>query len=336
MFNESQTQEIIKLYQSGKTQQELSTIYGCAQGSIFNLLTRNKIKARIGKKITYTDINSSFFKEINCEENAYFLGLLYADGSVQIKNNAYTTTLKLKSDDQIIIEKFRNIMSPSSPVKITTNKGSPTTYSYFRINQKEISDQLEDLGCVPNKSLILEFPTKVPANLIKHFLRGYSDGDGTIYKNKFKNKKTINTIWKIISTKQFCQHTAQILKEKLGVNCSQPLSSPKTNQITTTLWVGGNNQVEKVLDWLYGDATIYLPRKYEKYLEFKRTRANKPYIECKRLNWSLEDKKLIVQLYNDGMSSYKIAERFNASKPSILKILHNYNVTLRPNPIGGR
>jgi hypothetical protein len=166
-------------------------------------------------------------------------------------------------------------MSPSSPIKITKNKGSDTEYSYFRINQKEICYQLEALGCVSNKSLILEFPTTVPNELIHHFLRGYSDGDGCIYKNKLQKTKTskpyINTIWKFVSTKQFCNETAKILKEQLDINCSQSLSRPKTNQITTTLSVGGNLQVMKVLDWLYKNATIYLPRKYEKYLEFKNS-----------------------------------------------------------------
>lgn len=122
---------------------------------------------------------------------------------------------------------------------------------------------------VPKKSLILTFPTQVPTNLIRHFLRGYSDGDGCIYNNHFKNKKTINTIWKIVSTKQFCEQTAEILKEELGINCSQSLSRPKTNQITTVLSVGGNLQSRKVLNWLYQDATIYIPRKYDKYLEFQ-------------------------------------------------------------------
>jgi hypothetical protein len=35
--------------------------------------------------------------------------------------------------------------------------------------------------------------------------------------------------------------------------------------------VGGNLQVKRVLDWLYQDATIYLPRKYDKYIEFTNT-----------------------------------------------------------------
>lgn len=267
-FTQLEIQSVIELYNAGKQQWEIAQELNCEQTTISGILRRNGIKTRVGKKITYADVNTTFFKEINNEENAYFLGFLYADGCVQIKDTRYQVSLKLKSNDQNIIEKFRDIMSPSSPVKITKNKGSENTYSYFRINQKEVCEQLISHGCVPNKSLILEFPATVPNELIRHFLRGYSDGDGTIYKNHFKNKKTINTIWKFVSTKQFCQQTAKILKEQLGVNCSQSLSRPKTNQITTALSVGGNLQVKKVLDWLYQDITIYLPRKYEKYLEF--------------------------------------------------------------------
>lgn len=256
-------QEIIRLYRSGKSQQEIANIISCSQTNISHILRRNSVTPRNNGNQKYYDINTTFFKEINSETSAYFLGFLCADGNVQTANTAYCVTLKLKSDDQIILEKFRDIMSPSSSVKITGGK-----YSYFRVNQKEICDQLISHGCVPNKSLILEFPTTIPNELIRHFLRGYSDGDGTIYQNRFKNKKTINTIWKIISTKQFCEQTAKLLKEELDINCSQSLSRPQTNKITTTLSVGGNLQVRKVLDWLYKDATIYLPRKYDKYREF--------------------------------------------------------------------
>jgi len=271
IFTQHDIQLAIDLYNTGKQQWEVAKELNCSQVSVSNILRKQGIKTRIGKKITYTDINTSFFKKINSEESAYFLGFLYADGNVQINNTAYCITLKLKSNDQMIIEKFRDIMSPSSPIKITKNKGSENTYSYFRINQKEICEQLISHGCGPNKSLILEFPTTISRELTHHFLRGYSDGDGTIYKNHFKNKKTINTIWKFVSTKQFCNETAKILKEQLGISCSQSLSRPETNKITTTLSVGGNLQVIKALDWIYKDATIYLPRKYDKYLEFKKS-----------------------------------------------------------------
>ena len=57
------------------------------------------------------------------------------------------------------------------------------------------------------------------------------------------------------------------IENTVNIHCSINLTHPKMNQITTTLSVGGNLQVRKILDWLYQDATIYLPRKYEKYLE---------------------------------------------------------------------
>lgn len=266
-FTQQDIDATISLYINGFSQKEIAIRLNCSQVSISTILIRNKIPTRIGKKIIYNDVNLEFFKNINSEKNAYFLGLLYADGCVQISNTRYQITLKLKSNDQSIIEQFRDIMSPSSPIRISYEK-----YSYFRINQKKICEQLIHHGCVPNKSLILEFPTTVPDELIHHFLRGYSDGDGTIYINHVKNRQGKiydNTIWKFVSTKQFCETAAKILREELDINCSQSLSSPKTNDMTTTLIVGGNLQVRKALDWLYKDATVYLPRKYEKYLEFK-------------------------------------------------------------------
>jgi len=177
-FTSQEIISVIDLYNTGKQQWEIAAQLNCAQTSISGILKRNGITTRIGKKIIYQDVNTSFFKKINSEDNAYFLGLMYADGCVQIKNSAYTMSIKLKSNDQYIIEKFRDIMSPSSPIKISNNE-----YSYFRVNQKEICEQLISHGCVPNKSLILEFPTTVPNELIRHFLRGYSDGDASIYKN---------------------------------------------------------------------------------------------------------------------------------------------------------
>lgn len=264
MLNEIEIKEIIEQYGNGKTQSEIAKKFNCSQTGISAILNRSGIKTRVGKNIKYTDINNQFFKEINSQECAYFLGLLYADGCVQQN----TITLKLKSNDQMIIEKFRDIMSPSSPIKISYGK-----YSYFRINQKEICNQLITLGCIPNKSLILQFPKCVPNNLIHHFVRGYSDGDGTIYKNFIKDKKYCNFIWKITSTKTFCDSLSEILIKELNINCSKSISTPKTNQITTTLSVGGNNQVMKILDWMYNDATVYLPRKYDKYIEFRNYKA---------------------------------------------------------------
>jgi len=291
IFSYHQVNNIILSYNQGKTQNEIAKELNCSQKTISSILIKNKITTRIPKNITYNDININFFNLINSEENAYFLGLLYADGCVQIKNTQYVMTIKLKKEDIIIIEKLRDILSPSSPVKLYDGK-----YSYFRTHQKIICDQLIDLGCVPNKSLKLIFPSFIKPELVRHFIRGYSDGDGTIYKNKLRHG--INFIWKIISTDKFCNSVKEIINKTLNVNCSLSLSCPKTNQITTTLSVGGNRQSKKLLDWLYSDATIYLPRKYEKYQEFNR------YISSsKSMSESKSDTSKLSSISNSNKSS---------------------------------
>jgi hypothetical protein len=39
--------------------------------------------------------------------------------------------------------------------------------------------------------------------------------------------------------------------------------------IANTIRVSGNRQVLILMNWLYKDATIYMERKYQKYLELK-------------------------------------------------------------------
>lgn len=45
---------------------------------------------------------------------------------------------------------------------------------------------LTNLGCFRNKSLTCTFPTFLNASLIRHFIRGYFDGDGCVWIGKRK------------------------------------------------------------------------------------------------------------------------------------------------------
>ena len=42
------------------------------------------------------------------------------------------------------------------------------------------------------------------------------------------------------------------------------------NIITSIILYRGNRRVLKLMDWIYKDATIYLDRKYQKYLNLKQ------------------------------------------------------------------
>jgi hypothetical protein len=236
-----------------------------------NTLKRSGIQRRTTQSYTRKYIsNENFFDIIDTEEKAYVLGFLYADGNNYVKGtHSYEVSIKLQAEDKIILEKFRNLLSPQSQIKIAKDNSTPNLHYLLKINSKKLTEQLTKLGCMQAKSLILQFPTwLVDMKLQQHFIRGYFDGDGSLYAKKPSKTEHIDWGWKITSTGQFCLVVKELLENKLDIHCSISLACPKTNQITTTLSVGGNLQVKKVLDWLYQDATIYLLRKYEKYLEF--------------------------------------------------------------------
>ena len=58
------------------------------------------------------------------------------------------------------------------------NKPKHTAYIMF--SSKKMGEDLVKLGVVPNKTLILKSLPSIPDNLMKHFIRGYIDGDGCI------------------------------------------------------------------------------------------------------------------------------------------------------------
>lgn len=263
---------IISLYQSGKDTYQVAAQCSCSQTFVINTLKMFNIPRRTTQHYTRKYIpNENFFDIIDTEEKAYVLGFLYADGNNY--NNGthnYEVACTLQLNDKYILEKMRNLLSPNTPIKKVFDKSSCSYAWRLKINSKKMTEQLTKLGCVPAKSLILEFPNWLTdIKLQQHFIRGYFDGDGSLYTNQPSKTGHIDWDWQITSTNKFCSIIKEIIESKLNIYFSTKLVNPKTNQITTTISVGGNLQVKKLLDWMYQEATIYLPRKYEKYLEFK-------------------------------------------------------------------
>lgn len=117
-------------------------------------------------------------------------------------------------------------------------------------------------GCIPQKSLILAFPSEeqVPNDLIIPFVRGYIDGDGSIMYGK--NHKTFRL--SILGT----EHFLNTLIEKMNWKKHKYQSAGKAFSIE---WAG--IYTEKYVDSIYQNANIYLDRKYQKYLEIKNAIA---------------------------------------------------------------
>ena len=62
------------------------------------------------------ELNENYFKEINDPNKAYILGFIYADGSINRKNNQLTITIK-KDDEEILLNIISEIYLCDRPIK---------------------------------------------------------------------------------------------------------------------------------------------------------------------------------------------------------------------------
>ena len=261
ILTQEQIDGILSIYNVSKSTNKVIETYHYSNRFIAKVLRENNVSLRKPHEMNRKhDVNEDFFDSIDTEEKAYFLGFLFSDGNVHTKYN--TIALKLQLIDREILERL-SILIMNKVHLYDSQKRNDCTLRFSSLN---IKNKLIALGCVPNKSLKLKFPDIDP-KLYSHFIRGYFDGDGSIIHGKRNDFKA-----NITSTENFCKRTMEIISG--SINLDGRISKDKVmlshgNDITSTLIYAGNRRVEKVLDWLYVGATIYLERKHKKYLELK-------------------------------------------------------------------
>ena len=201
--------------------------------------------------------NVCYFDNIDTEEKAYWLGFLFADGAITKYNTSYDIEFSLKKDDAEHVQKYANA--------IEKYKISKSNYrARCIVGSKHMFETLEKYGCTRKKSLTLKFPDLnifFKKDLIKHFIRGYIDGDGCIsYINKEHTKMCVS----ILGTENFLNG----IQTYLNTNYKLSLNN-KNQNVTKVLTFTGKNAYN-ILKYLYKDATIYLERKYKRYCELCR------------------------------------------------------------------
>lgn len=124
-------------------------------------------------------INDTFFKSIDSEPKAYWLGFLTADGCIT-KSGAIKLTLAHK--DKKHVEAFRNAVGSTHPVKTRRVRLSGKTHKTAGLFVKNSSlvAQLERLGLMPRKSFTIKPCQHIPEHLLRHYWRGVVDGDGHV------------------------------------------------------------------------------------------------------------------------------------------------------------
>lgn len=186
----------------------------------------------------------SLFKNVDSEELAYLLGWIASDGTLQEGD----ICIAIDKSDKDILEKLRDFVCTDIP--IATKKELVS----FSLCSKEVSEDVCSLLKSPpgKKADKVQFPELQREDLKWAFLRGYFDGDG---------------------------HVSSTYSVKRSPRCSISSSSPKMLEqiknfcgIPCSVWGNevewaGNNCLD-FLGKLYDDASYYLKRKYNNYIDW--------------------------------------------------------------------
>lgn len=239
-----------------------------------------------GKKLY--NVDESFFKRWG-PNMAYILGFTVADGNLYRKTLSWDLTNKSESN-LILLNKFNKVIKSNYPV--VRNK-----FSFrLRISNKTITEDLLKLGIVPNKTKIMIFPD-VPKNLLKHFLRGFLDGDGWISIRKKVNYSEI-CVGFSNGSYLFMKKLVEVLRNELGISdfnlrCRKKKTMHGNLSKTYQIDFYSENAF-KIISFLYSDLSndyLFLERKYIKSLDAIKLFEKMKSLREKGKNWvNIENK----------------------------------------------
>lgn len=257
-------QFVIQTYkQRPMTYDECAKLCSLSYSSIFKILKRNHIKPYSRAQLFSPDFKENYFSEINTEDKAYFLGLIMTDGCISTTSATKFVAIELKSYDSYILQKFLDCVG--STRKLTRDKRCDCMTA--TVSSKKVVADLKKYGCAEHSSLTQQFPKNVPENMMRHFVRGLIDGDGSLgYYTVTVKGRVRNNHYKSVrmcsGNYQFLKDMMTYMQNTLGLNLDYNAIQREKENLYSFKY-SNKHDVSIILHWLYDDATIYLTRKKE-------------------------------------------------------------------------
>lgn len=259
--------QIKLMVDEGINNQIICDKFQISETALLNRIQNNKWDPRPGKKNQYS-FNEHYFDTINDEHKAYWLGFLMADGYVlsarhRTPNESQSFGFSISMRDRELFDYFKRDIKANNPVNVynryegSFKNGRPT--GRILLTSQHCVNMLKSHGVVENKTLIAKMP-ELPDELIPHFIRGYSDGDGSI-----SIDKNNRVVWGLCGTKEMLNS----IQHFFGYNYKLSQRFPERHNNNWQLKITGWKNVPSALDICYNGATIYLKRKYDKYVEIQ-------------------------------------------------------------------
>lgn len=204
-------------------------------------------------------IDEDYFKDIDSQEKAYWLGFIMADGNIYpFKNNdKIQFSIKLKHSDINHLRKFKKAIKFTGKLieRDSIRNNTKLRSCEIKIYDKQFCINLINVGVLPQKTGTEHIPDCVKEKYYIDFIRGFIDGDGTITgsmikKHTLKVSLCSTSILIINQIKEFIYNQLNI---KMHINLYRTMY---------TLSCTKKSDNYKLLNTLYYDGCTSLDRKY--------------------------------------------------------------------------
>lgn len=175
--------------------------------------------------------------------------------------------LSLSIQDYNHLVKFSKAINSTYPINIYKASGySNKEYGRILIEDIDMYKSLLKYGVFPNKSLNEKFPYMIDSKYYLDTIRGIFEADGciSVHKSRYGADKFE---FNINGTKEMLTSIKEILNDTTDNKLIKRHPERKNNNYT--LKHCGNQITYKYLSKIYGNAEIYLDRKYKKFLQLK-------------------------------------------------------------------
>jgi len=214
--------------------------------------------------------NENYFSNMS-KNSLYWAGFLMADGCIY--NGALKLALAEKDKDHIVKlqsdlqSSYAMIKNISKNSKRNPNWKDSVCY-HVSICSKQLTSDLETFGVIPNKTFDSKITDLVKHSAhIRHFCRGYFDGDGTISLHKPSTRKmNPQLVVAIRGSVEFLTDFNRALVMHAGLPDRCLKKKINTSSSIGNLLFNGNNICKQILTWLYSDlneSDRFLDRKYQ-------------------------------------------------------------------------
>ena len=255
-----------------KPSKDIADEIGCSKSFVKKIWRVNGLSGKANRSYCVDD---NTFKLIDTPIKAYVLGYIASDGCVY-KREGHIGMLSVacNQNDEELLNIVQHCLS--SNYKILHNdqvlqNGKTSVYSTIQINSDVIVNDLSNYNITPRKTWNYCPVDLQTSEMNWHFIRGYFDGDGSIYLTpNVSGRITPSSYRASITCNKNTSNWRKNFFEKEGIECHvyKDYRNKYTDEIFSVT-IRRCESIYKMYEKMYSNSqNIRLERKYNKFNEF--------------------------------------------------------------------